>query len=56
MISMTRVVNQEGRRPGIGRIFIRSLLRLFIPDLFFLPFLGMTLHDYLSKTRVVRFE
>lgn len=56
MVSMTRVVNEQGRKPGIGAIFIRSVVRLFLPDLFFLPFLGMTLHDYLSKTRVVRFD
>jgi uncharacterized RDD family membrane protein YckC len=53
-VSLTRVVNLKGMRPTIGQFFIRSLVRIFIPDLFFLPFLGCTLHDYLSKTRVVQ--
>jgi hypothetical protein len=38
---------------SVGQIFIRSLARLIIIDPFFIPFLGTTLHDYLSGTMVV---
>lgn len=55
MVSLTRVVTLKGTRPALWQIFIRSLVRLFLPDLFFLPFLGVTLHDYVSKTRVVQY-
>jgi uncharacterized RDD family membrane protein YckC len=54
MVSLTRVVNLRGMRPSVGQIFVRSAVRIFLLDLFFLPFLGVTLHDYLSKTRVVQ--
>jgi len=40
-------------KPSLGQIFIRSLSRLIIIDPFFIPFLGTTLHDYLSGTMVV---
>lgn len=48
----TRVFTKTGTRPGIVRIILRSLLRLTLIDLFFNPFLGMPLHDYVSGTRV----
>ena len=54
MVSLTRVVNLRGVRPSVWQIFVRSAVRIFLLDLFFLPFLGVTLHDYLSKTRVVQ--
>ena len=38
---------------SVGQIFIRSLAMLIIIDPFFIPFLGTTLHDYLSGTMVV---
>ena len=50
----TKVVTSSGAKPSVIWIFIRSLVRLTIIDLFFLPFLGKTLHDYLSKTQVVQ--
>jgi hypothetical protein len=40
-------------KASLGQIFIRSLSRLIIIDPFFIPFLGTTLHDYLSGTMVV---
>lgn len=49
----SKVVNKHGARPSFGQILIRSLIRLTIIDLFFMPFLGKTLHDYLSKTNIV---
>jgi uncharacterized RDD family membrane protein YckC len=53
-ISYSRVVNKQGRKAGWGRIFIRSLVRLTIIDMFFIPFLDKTLHDYLSGTELVQ--
>ena len=40
-------------KASLGQICIRSLSRLIIIDPFFIPFLGTTLHDYLSGTMVV---
>lgn len=53
VMSFTIVVNNAGKRPNFFQIFIRSLVRLTIIDMFFIPFLDNTLHDYLSKTNVV---
>ncbi|MES2329380.1 MAG: RDD family protein [Bacteroidota bacterium] len=52
-ISVSKVVNNKGKKVSVGWIFIRSLTRLVLIDLFFIPFLGKPLHDYLSKTSVV---
>lgn len=52
-LSYSKVVNQEGRKPFFGWIIIRSLTRITVIDLFFIPFLGKPLHDYLSRTVVV---
>jgi uncharacterized RDD family membrane protein YckC len=52
-VSFSKVVNNTGGRPGILQVLVRSITRLTIIDLFFLPFLDKTLHDYLSKTEVV---
>ena len=52
-ITLTRVVSKNGGRPSLGQIFIRSLIRLTLVDCFFIPFIGETLHDYLSRTAVV---
>ena len=51
--SHTKVVNQKGYKPNFISIVIRSLVRLTVIDMFFIPFLNKTLHDYLSKTEVV---
>jgi uncharacterized RDD family membrane protein YckC len=51
--SYSKVVNNAGRRPSFGWILIRSLARLIIIDMFFIPFLGRPLHDHLSRTQVV---
>jgi uncharacterized RDD family membrane protein YckC len=40
-------------KASVGQIFVRSLARLILIDPFFIPFLGTTLHDYLSGTMVV---
>lgn len=52
-LSFSKAVNENGKRPNIGQVFIRSLIRVTLVDLFFYPFLEKTLHDYLSKTDVV---
>lgn len=49
----SKVVNSTGGKPSFGQVIIRSLVRLTIIDLFFMPFLGKPLHDYLSKTQLV---
>lgn len=51
--TFTKVVNQKGGKPSILQILIRSLTRLTLIDLFFLPILGKTLHDHFSKTLVI---
>jgi len=53
LASYSKVVNNAGKRPNILQILIRSLIRLTIIDMFFIPFLDKTLHDYCSKTNVV---
>lgn len=53
-LTISKVVNKSGKRASILKILIRSLVRLTVIDCFFIPFLdGLTLHDYLSGTRVV---
>jgi uncharacterized RDD family membrane protein YckC len=51
--SYTKVVNRTGKRASVIAILVRTLVRLTIIDLFFIPFLGKPLHDYLSKTEVI---
>jgi uncharacterized RDD family membrane protein YckC len=51
--SYSKVVNRAGKRPSVIAILVRTIVRLTIIDLFFMPFLGKPLHDYLSKTEVV---
>ncbi len=50
------VVNKDGLRPTFFQIVFRSLIRITVVDCFFIPFLDMPLHDYLSKTYVVDYE
>ncbi|MBS4043977.1 MAG: RDD family protein [Chitinophagaceae bacterium] len=55
-LSYSKVVNKEGKRPNVFQVLIRSAVRLTIIDMFFIPFLDKTLHDYLSKTNVVEID
>lgn len=55
-ITFTIVRTATGKRPSIGRVLLRSLLRLTIVDAFFIPFFDRPLHDQLSGTRVVQAE
>ena len=52
-LSYSTVVNANNQKPSFLQILIRSAARMIVIDLFFLPFLNKTLHDYLSKTDVV---
>ncbi len=52
-LSFSKVVNSQNKKPNFFQIIIRSIVRLTIIDMFFIPFLDKTLHDYLSKTNVV---
>lgn len=52
-ISFTRVRDTKGGRPAFYRVLLRSLLRLTLIDMFFMPFFDRPLHDQLTKTRVV---
>lgn len=52
-ISFSIVRSAAGTRPAAYQVLLRSLVRLTIIDLFFIPFLDMPLHDALSNTRVV---
>jgi uncharacterized RDD family membrane protein YckC len=52
-LSKSKVVNTIGKKPTILWILLRSLTRITLIDLFFSPFLGMPLHDYISKTKVI---
>jgi uncharacterized RDD family membrane protein YckC len=51
--SYTKVVTTTGKRPAIWRILLRSLARITVIDLFFIPLLGKPLHDYVSGTEVI---
>lgn len=52
-LSISKVVNEKGKRPNVLQVLLRSLARITVIDLFFLPFIGKTLHDLVSKTDVV---
>ena len=53
IFSLSKVRNFNDKRPSFLQVVLRSLLRLTLIDMFFIPFLGRPLHDHLSKTRVV---
>lgn len=55
-LSYSKVVNQEGKRAAFWRILIRSLARITVIDLFFIPIIGKPLHDWVSGTEVVSSE
>jgi uncharacterized RDD family membrane protein YckC len=55
-LSYSKVVNAEGKKPNFFQILFRSIIRLTIIDMFFIPFLDKTLHDYFSKTNVVEID
>lgn len=53
-LSISKVVNKRGEKASFLQVFVRSIVRLTVIDMFFIPFLeGRTLHDFLSGTFVV---
>lgn len=54
-LSVSKVVDLQGNKPGLIPVLIRSLVRLTIIDFFFNAFWGKPLHDKLSKTEVVEY-
>lgn len=52
-LSYSKVVDAAGNKPSLVQVCVRTLSRLILIDMFFLPFLEKTLHDYFSKTDVV---
>jgi uncharacterized RDD family membrane protein YckC len=52
-LSFSKVVTKTGKKPGLLLAFVRSLVRLTVIDLFFLPFTERTLHDIVTGTEVV---
>jgi len=52
-LSISKVVDENRNKPKFIAVLIRSLTRLILIDMFFIPFLDKTLHDYFSKTEVV---
>lgn len=51
--TFSKVINQHEQKPSFWQVITRSLVRITLIDMFFIPFLGKPLHDYLSKTEVV---
>ncbi len=52
-LSMSKVVNLRNKRPAFWQVLVRSFTRVIIIDFLFIPFLDATLHDFVSKTKVV---
>ena len=52
-ITFSKVVDKQGKKPSFQKILLRSITRIIIIDMFFIPFLDKTLHDYFSNTEVV---
>lgn len=52
-LSISKVSTLKGERPAFFQVLIRSLIRLTIIEMFFIPLFDRPLHDQLSKTRVV---
>ena len=53
-LTMTKVVNANGKRPALWQMLLRSILRLtLVFDFLLIPFTDKTLHDYATKTAVV---
>ena len=55
-MSLTKVTGAGGKRASFGQIIVRCIVRavgIVLIDSIFLPILGRTLHDYVSKTYVI---
>ena len=51
-LTMSKVRNTSGGKPGWYQVLLRSLTRLTIIYAFFIPILGRPLHDAISGTRL----
>ena len=49
----SKVVTLKGNKPALWQILVRSLVRLTIIDMFFIPIFGKPLHDKLSGTVLI---
>ncbi len=49
----SKVVNQQGNKASLLAVLLRTITRLTLIDLFFIPFIGKPLHDFVSKTTLV---
>lgn len=52
-VTISKVVNVQGGKPSFLQILIRSIFRVFPLDFLLIPFKDITVHDWISKTRVV---
>jgi len=52
-ITYSKVINKQGLKPSFVSIIIRSMVRLILIDMFFIPFLDKPLHDFISKTELI---
>lgn len=52
-LTKTRVADASGKKPGIGRVFIRTITRLIPVDGLAFIFGNAGLHDVISRTTVV---
>ena len=56
MITKTKVVDKNGNKPTIGRLILRTLIRLIPIDLFTFLLGNLGLHDLISKTTVIKVQ
>ncbi|MEI6189959.1 MAG: RDD family protein [Chitinophagia bacterium] len=54
MITGTKVVSYDGKRPNIGQFLIRATLRTTIISMFGLAWNDQPFHDTFSKTRLIK--
>ena len=55
-MSLTKVVGEGGKKASFGQIVVRCIIRvvgIVLIGSIFLPILGRTLHDYISKTYII---
>lgn len=51
-LSYSQVSTLDNKKPSFPQIILRSIARVFLPGIFFIPFTDKTLHDILSNTYV----
>jgi len=53
MITGTKVISYNGKRPNMGQFFIRATIRTTLVTMFGLAWNDQPLHDSFSKTKLV---